>query len=524
LHYSVFSGFIAIYSLEGDIMKKQWLNIIVSIMLIAGLGVMIHACGGGSSGGGQSTIQLSGTVASGSGGYTVAMTKSEIYLARALSFLGFASPAYAVGEPEVNRVLAIPMESGSLTSWNMQNAISQTINSDGTFSLSLSDSYDWLLMLINSQATGTDKFVGSIAVKAGSDSLLNLPATDATISSIDLGTLSRATTTTTDALSSGAVTAGNFNMTAAQLTAMAKSDDLFRNAMNIVNNYGNAGFGNAAAEWYTLRPDFSWLDSSTTLTSGFSHPDNMIYSGMNFQLDTNTTNVAMDDVCNTAGYVALHPPQAIVLDSVTYDYSTPIKNSGLGCTQVNSALETADSVLYASNAYEGKITYSVLGSTTDAIPSGFWEWKENGVTKAAFEVGNVNPPVTNSGKAKGFVPSYKLNVEAGTKKILSVDVQWYYYDETTGSYVLVTNNSVLKHFISGAEVKFDVGMGVDRKTCEMYFDPATTTHIVPSTFATTNCSLNWYYGNTSFPNTNTGVMGFYESGGFGYFFHYSAKP
>jgi hypothetical protein len=54
----------------------------------------------------------------------------------------------------------------------------------------------------------------------------------------------------------------------------------------------------------------------------------------------------------------------------------------------------------------------------------------------------------------------------------------------------------------------------------MYFDPATTTNLVPSSFATTNCNEDWYYGNSSFPDTDTGLMGFYESGGFGYFFDF----
>jgi hypothetical protein len=31
---------------------------------------------------------------------------------------------------------------------------------------------------------------------------------------------------------------------------------------------------------------------------------------------------------------------------------------------------------------------------------------------------------------------------------------------------------------------------------------------------------DWYYDDPSHPETNTGMMGFYESGGFGYFFDF----
>jgi hypothetical protein len=519
-------------------MNKQWFNVILSVMLVAVLGITIHACsggGGGSSGGGSdpgTSVQLSGSVASGGGGYTVAMSRRQVFYAKALSMLGFASPAFAVAPPPpgpiVDKIVAIPMDRGSLASWNMQNSVTQDINNaDGSFSLSLSTHHDWLLVLINSQATGTVKYVGSVAMDTSlADSLLNLPATDAAILSLPLGTLSLSGSND-DAISSGTVTAADFSMTADQLTAMAKSDDLFRNAMNIVNNYGNAYLGNGPTDWYMMRPDFFWLDSGATLTTGYSNPLNMAYQGMNFQIDTNTTNVTMTSICGTAGVVKLYPPSVVSLSGTLYDHTTPIANSGLNCATLNgTAKETLSSSLYATNAYGGKISYSVLGSIiTNPVPPGYWEWRENDVPKAAFEVGNVNPPVTATGKPMGFVPSFLLHVD-GTNKILSVDIKWWYWNGS--SYVEVIDKSVLKHFINSAEVKFDVGMGTpDRKTCEMYVDPTTTTNVAPSSFAGTgNCSSDWYYGSTdpAKAGTNTGVKGFYETGGFGYFFDFPIKP
>lgn len=503
-------------------------NRLTVFILCAVITVGIAACsgGGGSSASNNSNnsataIQLSGSIAtSGTGtGYTVAQSPSRLFYAKALSLLGFGSLAYAApGDPTVDRIVAVPMNRGSLSSWGMENSQTAAIQADGSFTLSLAKTSDWLLVLVNSAATGTSRFVGSIAMStANPDSLLNLPASDSSISAMNLGTLSRSTTTSADAISSQTVTAVDFNLTVDQLSALAKTDDIFRNAMNIVNNYGN--FGNGATIWYQLRPDFSFVGSFATLTTTFSSP-NLTYSGMNFQLDQNADTVTMNSVCTSTGVVALHPPVSagvITMGTKTYSYDSPIKNSGLGCQAWNgtSFLETVSSDVYACNGYDN-ITYSINTMfTSNSIPQGFWEWKENGVMKAAFDIGSINPPVTASGKLRGFVPSFRINAD-GNGRILSVDIQWYYYDESQDQYVGPLAQSDLKllsHFIEGVEVKFDRTYNGQRQTDELYVDPVTTTNVAPT--------KEWYVvAHPANPLMETGLMGFYSSGGFGYFFNF----
>jgi hypothetical protein len=493
-----------------------------AVLITGGLTACSSGGGGNGNTGSASTgIQLTGSIASsGTGtGYTIAQSTSRLFYAKTLSLLGFGSPAYAaIAVPTVDKVVAVPMERGTLTSWGMENSRTATIQTDGSFTLSLPKTTDWLLVLVNSSATGTRRFVGSVAMStATADSLLNLPATDSTISAMNLGTVSRSTTTSNDAISSQTVTAVDFNLTSDQLTALAKTDDIFKNALNIVNNYGN--FGNAATVWYQLRPDFSFAGNFSSLTTTFSSP-NLSYEGLNFQLDQNADTVPMADVCNTAGTVALHPPLSagvISMGSHSYSYADPIKNAGSGCQAWNGTAhqETTGSDVYACDGYEN-ITYSISSSfTSSAIPQGFWEWKENGVVKAAFDIASINPPVTASGKIRGFVPSFKLNVD-GSGKILSVDIQWYYYDELLDQYrgPLAQNDlKLLGHFIQGVEVKFDRTYGGQRQTDELYVDPVTTTNVVPT--------KEWYVvQHPANPLMETGLMGFYSSGGFGYFFHF----
>jgi hypothetical protein len=60
----------------------------------------------------------------------------------------------------------------------------------------------------------------------------------------------------------------------------------------------------------------------------------------------------------------------------------------------------------------------------------------------------------------------------------------------------------------------------------MYIDPAVETSFNPadpryaSTCQADPVHKDWYYQDLTHPETNTGLMGFYETGGFGYFFDY----
>lgn len=493
---------------------------------------ILGACSGGGGGGGATDqpapkVQLSGTIGS---GYTkVAAKPSSLYFARVLSYLGFASTAYAVAlDPDVNQVIAIPIYSGSLRADSMASSQSAAIDPvTGAFRLSLTKDSDWLLMMINTNLTGTGRFVGSLALNAGTDSLLGFPATDSTLTTMDLGTV--AGTSNGDGLTSTTVGTADFSLTTSQIAAMAKTDKFFRNAMNIVNNYEQ--FGNSKGKYYQLRPDFHWQGnlSALALSTALDSAPSLTYSGMNFQMDQNTDSVSMTSVCTNAGIVSFHPPVSagtVTIGTNSYSYANPIKNSGNGCSLWNGgpAKQTDYNGIYASNGYD-HISFSIIDTfTSGTIPSGFWEWKENNVTKAAFDIANINPPITATGQLKGFIPAYKINTD-GNKKITSVDIKWFFYDGGTYTALAPADLKVLKHFVQGIEAKFEATVGY-RRTCEMYIDPSVETSFNPadpryaSTCQADAAHKDWYYQDPGHPETNTGLMGFYETGGFGYFFDY----
>ncbi len=492
------------------------------IVLLTGLVLALSTAGIGCSGGGGSssntgsgggTIQLSGSVGT---GYAAAPMKPGFF-ANLLRAIGIGTPAYALADPVVDEVIAIPMSRGSLSSRNMASAVTGAINADMTFSLTLANNQDWLLVLVNSAATGTNRFVGSLALNIGSgDGLLNLPATDAAFSAFDLGVVTRPVLTSNDAISSNTVTATDFNMTAGQLLTLAKTDELFKNAKNIVNNY-DSGTG----VYFSMRTDFHWGGVYSTLSTTFSDPA-YTSKGIGYQYDTNSTSVTMNQICDHSVMLSFAPSEPVSDGTYTYDSINPITSASGSCTPILVSGVTHTQLtggpVYAVDAYDGLSfgPYILL----NAVPSR-WDFFENGVLKAEFDMTAAHPPVTADGKPKGFLPSFRINLVAGTTQIDSVDVKWFYYDGATDSYIPLTQADLklLKHFIQSLEVKFDVTYNGVRKTCEMYFDPTTTTNVKPSA---SNCPDTWYFNDPNHPDTNTGLMGFYETGGFGYFFDFFA--
>ncbi len=509
-------------------MKRSYvLPAVVLAAAVMALSVIITACGGGG-GGAQQTpkIQISGTIGT---GYTPAAKPASIF-AKALTFLGYPTYAYALTVvPTVDKIIAIPMERGSLNAWQMANSQSADITSanGGEFTLSLAKDKDWLLVLINSTAIpATNRFVGSVAIDAGSsDSLLSLPATASALTSLNIGTINGSITY--DGLSTYVVSTTDFSLNSDQLTAMAKTDDIFRNAKNIINNY-NAG------TYYQLRPNFAWEGDLSTLSTTFSNPA-YVFNGMTFQLDTNSPTINMTQLCSIGTVtVGLYPSVPVSDGTYTYDPTNPVSNSGAtACTTVNGFRQLNGNI-YATDAHqEGGpgLSYSIMPRyPTVPLPAATWTWKETvgGVAtdKAVFDVDTINPPVNTNGTPKGFVPSFKIITNpTATTKIDSVKIEWHYYNGTTYTAVAPADLAVLKHFISSMEIGFDVTDNGTRRTCDMYFDPTTTSEVIPGNFASSqrpNCALTWYYNDSdpAHAATNTGLMGFYESGGFGYYFHF----
>jgi len=490
--------------------------LLLTMGIIAVLGLSLQGCGGGGGGSssGAGTIQLSGAIVS-NGSYTFGKV--------------FKGISFAPGPITIDKVVAIPMNRGSLDARNMTSRVTGTIGADGTFDLTLPKDKDWLLVLIDSPST----FVGSLAIDAGSDSLLSLPATVSTLSSLNLGTI-----TGTgfggggDAISSAAtVTASNFGMTPAQLAAMAKSDDVFKNARNIINN-----FDTATGIWYQLRPDFTWHGDYATIMSGVFSGPTWTYHSYNFQMDTNATNLTIDNLCSGASFtpVGWTPPSDVTDGITTYGTTTPITNSAATCTTYLSdgvpATQASGGNFYATDAYwgpSGTISYSLPIWFQGAIPTGAWTWKENGVIKATFDPSVSTPVHTDGVRSLGYVPSIRLTVN-GSNVITAVDVEWYYFDGSAYQPVTTAADlAVMSHLMDGYEIILESGNVLPRRHSSFRLDPtiASELHLALPATGPDSWTLADNDSGTAFLVSDAGSVGvFYSSGGIGrYFFDFAAN-
>lgn len=432
--------------------------------------------------------------------------------AAAMLPLAVAPPAVGAAD----QVIAIPMSRGSLGGWNMTRSETAALGAGGTFTLDLDRASDWLLVLANTTVAGSGRFLGSVNVRTGVGAdLLELPLTTAAIDVLSLGTVTH--TATWDARSGTTVDAASFRLSDAQLLAVARSDDVFRNALNIVNNYGTyAGPG----VYWDLRPDFAWWDTASSLSAGFSDPARLAagYRGMSFQLDSNQTEFGIDALCAHSTVVTFEPPSAVTIDGVPYSPASPLTSAGVTCdtlvTNQGTSLRGWSGRLYMSGGYGASPALSVGAASEN--PAGEWTLRVNGAVRARFDVAGVNPPVTAAGAPTGFVPSFRVNTQPDGR-ITSVDVRWFYFDGAAYVPLAAADLGVLRYFIAALELDFASEVNGTVVTEDVYLDPAAATSAAPTRHV-------WYYGGTPpTPQQAAGLMGFYETGGFGHFFHFPPR-
>ncbi len=309
-------------------------------------------------------------------------------------------------DKKVDKVIAIQSDRGYLGANSMQNSRSAIIGDDGTFSLSLDTTKDWLLVLIDSTAVSrTDQFVGYIALNTGSlEPLLQVPSTTSTISSFDLGAINALGDV---GQSENPVNPTDFSLNSSQLLALAKNDDAFKSVKNFIINYDTA-----TNVYYTLRPDFGWRGDYESIDGVFQDPASYVYRHYTSQLDSNTTSINMDKICGFNNQprviVELAPPSDVTTTNeqmpvTVYNPDNPISSNNVVCTTATDGyIEAADLDFGATNRY-GWVSQSYFAPLSGDIPPGYWQYFEADQLKGQFDLA-VASPFGPDGEIKGFVP------------------------------------------------------------------------------------------------------------------------
>lgn len=429
-------------------------------------------------------------------GYQVAAARDG-FVQRLAAWVGLGSPVLADGgQPVVDRVVALRVNRGSLSTASLIEGEEAVVDADGTFALTLGRDADWILVLANSQAEGDARYVGAVELAAEDipdDSLLAVPVSTAEVDRMDLGTLARVAAVggTVDAVADTEVVPQDFGMTVAELLAVARTDDVFRNARNIVANHDRA-----TGTWYGIVTAFAWTNDSP-VSPDFTVPLASVFAGYGFQIDTNSTSVTIDNLCGTAAprvTVGLFPPTDVVAvqpQGAPYGPSKGMTNDEVGdCTVQNGIVHATDTDFFGSAGMEGSGRTVSYGFSQVAfgypIPAGDWTWREDGQVRATFDLA-LAAPMVEGGLQGGFVPSIRV-VATGEGRVTGIDVRWSYWDPALQAYVAVdaAQTAVLEHGCGRPEIGL-YEAGHDTDTVEkIQFDPAAQGTIVPAD--------TWYHG------------------------------
>lgn len=418
--------------------------------LMSAIAIAVSACGGGGgSSGGDGSIKMSGVVGS---GYTV---PAQTTAASLITDFLFGKQSHAISGSSVDKVVAIPYTPGAMIGGpTAKGSIEVDIDpTDQSFELPLSDVYDWVLLLVNSAATNPEeKVVAYVTMSAGAvENLLAMPLTEAT-DDVNLGTVNQnpqnpeevESSRNTDSL------ATSFSLTSEQLLLMAKTDDAYKNFVNLYINYDKS-----TDSYYAPTIRFNW-ESNMPMSStiGASVQPDMAFNGnayknyflyMSFDNTKNTPSLA--DLCAGTSTLVLEPPADVTTSLSAYTYG-PTGADGLVIPDWTAS--SADLCVNGERVDFGNeviTSYPPGESFTGDIPSGWWKLRNRTATDTVgsvvgeFDLG-VLMPRDAGGNVTVPVPVPRLTTAAdGT--ITRIDVDWYVYDKASSSYQQVTDLSIL---------------------------------------------------------------------------------
>ena len=394
----------------------------------------LSACGGGNSGSGGSDgdISLIGSVDS----IDYSIQRSAGLADHFLNLFG--SSAYALGTgTAVDQIVAIPYNrvNGQAA---LDDAVTGDLGADGSFSLSLDSSRDYVLLLVNSTATQPQEKVVAYVTMASSttgDSVVSLPISHAN-ATIDLGKVSPRVGYSDEASGerSAEDLAVDFSESLDSLLERAKFDDAYK---NLVNEYLNTSGNN----WWRAQVEFEWYgggDPGIFATSVPTDISGYRYDGYRVFFDNNSSEMDFSRLCNQTDSLEIAPPSLVTIvdqyngNSIigTIDISDPASNGNVAVSS-NDSNYCYDAATYemafSANSGSNGVFFGVPAGALiqDNPPDGWWTLSLNNTQKAVFELGAMKP-VDASGNPEVFLPLPSFTVD-GAGKITGISITWMEY-------------------------------------------------------------------------------------------------
>jgi hypothetical protein len=418
------------------------LESIKAILLVALLSFLLFGCGGGGGGGGSS-VTVSASVGS---GYTVIPIPN--WLDKVYAFFA-GEPVYALGTGVVNQVVAVPSWEGHFGGDMMSNTVIADIASDGSFSLTLDRSYEWVLLLINSEAASLEeKVVSYVAAKVTEEDTLIAYSGKSLTSNLDLGTL-----VNNGEEAEGVNNSASFNLTLEELTAVAQADNGYKHMINAYLNYDPATGRN-----YAIAPIFGFQAGNISDFTGEPTTPQITGGGLSFFLETGDLESPekIMDICLGLGDFGLYPP-GIIADAAgkVYDSENGIVNDAIGDSNMG-----LDGSPWTDGCYDGDmgVTFPDGGSQRHVfmgiktasdqlqvpetgMPEGHWKLKSGETTIAEFDLA-VGSPYDAAGNLTIPVPAIQVISETNGR-ITAINTSWFVYSPRAGGYLKLSGSNAL---------------------------------------------------------------------------------
>ncbi len=385
--------------------------------------LLLSACGGG--GGSNKSIGLSGSIGD---GYQVA--RAPGLLDRLAAWVGVGTLQAQQALDAVDRVVAIPTKKGNVDEGIYALIEQSDIQADGSFDLELDTHYDWVLLLVNSQAQVIDdKVVAYISIPATvDDELDDVPTSNSNGRDIDLGKIQPNANDRRQADSSNDAESLSQSLTlsSSDLQERAKYDDSYRHLFNFYLNY-NASNG----DYYLPLPEANWVMPLPFTGLGGTPQSSILgsfsYDGFYVSILTDASpDIDLQNFCDASVDFGIYPPASVTINGMDFDMVTPISNQTQAVTQWNPTY-CGNDLVSIGEASTGQMTVRFpLGESV--IPSGLWRMKQGGELLAAFDF-SLAKPVTASGRPLGLAPQFTLIPDANDPdRIAAIRVQWYRFD------------------------------------------------------------------------------------------------
>ncbi len=335
------------------------------------------------------------------------------------------SRAQALGGTDVDNLVAIPVgPSGP----ELHRLVRMPLGVDGAFSVDLDRSTTWLLLLTNEDAIPEERVVAYVTLGAGSESMLAFPVPEAAKPEVDLGMLHRdgpdaESTTPPDT---------SFELSAAALLALARTDDAYR---NVVNAYMNRE-GDVA---YEVLPTFgveARVAGTSVAPAEWGSPSFGPY------VRTNDARVDVASLCAGTTTLTFHPPASVTTSLRTFGPDMPLSTAG--GTSVGGGDCIGPHINFGASA--GLVQLAMgAGPEAGVIPfpaatPGVWRVRLDGVEVARFDLAITDPIVAGHWVAP--VPSVSLTPDAGGV-VSAVEVRWHEWSDASAAYVPLADTSGL---------------------------------------------------------------------------------